>query len=192
MGEKVMNTALFEGKLVRLIGEDPQVMGEAFSRWNQNTEYFRLLDSDPAHLWSVKKMKEWLEKDLDNSLPKHFDFAIRTLAEDKLIGFIGFDLLNWADRDTFVAIGIGEPEYWSRGYGSDAMRVMLRYGFMELNLHRISLTVFAQNPRGIHSYEKCGFRHEGRVRDFLLRDGQRSDMLFMGILRTEWDELEER
>jgi RimJ/RimL family protein N-acetyltransferase len=192
MGEKIMSTALFEGKLVRLTSEDPAIMGEAFSRWNQNTEYFRLLDSDPAHLWSSKKMKEWYEKDLDASLPKHFDFAIRTLAEDKMIGFIGFELLNWADRDTFVAIGIGEPEYWSKGYGSDAMRIMLRYGFTELNLHRISLTVFAQNPRGIHSYEKCGFRHEGRVRDFLLRDGKRSDLLFMGILRREWDELGEK
>jgi RimJ/RimL family protein N-acetyltransferase len=190
MGEKVMNTGLFQGKLVRLTSEDPQVMGEAFARWNQNTEYFRLLDSDPAHLWSAKKMKDWFEKDLDSIIPEHLDFAIRTLLEDKLIGFIGFDGINWTNRDSFVAIGIGEQDFWSKGYGSDAMHIMLRYGFTELNLHRISLTVFEQNPRGIRSYEKCGFRHEGRVHDFLLRDGRRSDMLYMGILRREWDELE--
>ena len=90
-----------------------------------------------------------------------------------------------------MAIGIGEQDNWSKGYGSDAMRLMLRYGFTELNLHRMSLTVFEQNPRGIRSYEKCGFKHEGRIRDFLLRDGQRSDMLHMGILRQEWDRLEQ-
>ena len=89
-----------------------------------------------------------------------------------------------------VAIGIGEADFWSKGYGTDAMGVMLRFGFTELNLHRISLTVFEQNPRGIRSYEKCGFKHEGRIRDFLLRDGKRSDMLHMGILHREWEELE--
>jgi RimJ/RimL family protein N-acetyltransferase len=189
MGEKAMSAGLFQGKLVRLSSEDPQVLAEAFARWNQNSEYFRLLDSDPARLWSAKKMKEWFEKDLDYTLPNNLLFSIRTLAEDKLIGFIAFDGLNWTNRDTYVAIGIGEQDYWSKGYGSDAMQVMLRYGFTELNLHRISLTVFEQNPRGIRSYEKCGFKYEGRIRDFLLREGQRSDMLHMGILRSEWEAL---
>jgi RimJ/RimL family protein N-acetyltransferase len=185
-----MTNALFRGELVRLCSEDPLVMAEAFARWNQNTEYFRLLDSDPARLWSAKKIREWFQKDLDSPLPAHLDFAIRTLLEDKLIGFIGFDGISWTNRDAYVAIGIGEPDFWSRGYGSDAMRLMLRYGFCELNLHRVSLTVFEQNPRGIRSYEKCGFKHEGRIRDFLLRDGQRSDMLHMGILRMDWETLQ--
>jgi len=187
-----MSTGLFQGELVRLSSEDPQVMAETFARWNQNTEYMRLLDSDPAHLWSARKIKEWFEKDLDTALPNNLLFAIRTLAEDKLIGFIAFDGLNWTNRDSYVAIGIGEPDFWSRGYGSDAMRLMLHYGFTELNLHRISLTVFEQNPRGIRSYEKCGFKHEGRIREFLLRDGKRSDMLHMGILRREWDQLDKK
>ena len=186
-----MNSELFQGKIVRLSSEDPQVMAEANASWNQNTEYFRLLDSDPARLWSAKKIKEWFEKDLDSALPNNLLFSIRTLAEDKLIGFIAFDSIDWTNRETFVAIGIGEQDDWSKGYGSDAMRLMLRYGFTELNLHRISLTVFEQNPRGIRSYEKCGFKHEGRIRDFLLRNGHRSDMLHMGILRQEWDHLEQ-
>ncbi len=187
-----MNIEPYQGKLVRLSPEDPQVMAEAFARWNQNSEYFRLLDSDAAHLWSARKIKEWLEKDIDTPLPNHLDFGIRTLVGDKLIGFIGFDGINWINRDSYVAIGIGEADFWSKGYGSEAMRLMLHYGFTELNLHRVSLTVFEQNPRGIRSYEKCGFTHEGRIREFLLRDGQRSDMLHMGILRDEWERLENR
>jgi RimJ/RimL family protein N-acetyltransferase len=190
MGEKMMSNGLFQGQLVRLSAEDPQVLAESFTRWNQNSEYMRLLDSDPAHLWSSKKMQEWFEKDLEAVLPNNLLFSIRALADDSLIGFIAFDGINWTDRDTYVAIGIGEPAFWSKGYGSDAMRLMLRYAFTELNLHRVSLTVFEQNPRGIRSYEKCGFRHEGRIRDFLLRDGRRSDMLHMGILRTEWENLD--
>jgi RimJ/RimL family protein N-acetyltransferase len=182
-----MKTASFQGKLVRLSSEAPQVMAEAFARWNQNSEYFRLLDSDPAHLWSAKKYKEWFDKDLDNVLPNNLLFAVRTLAEEKLIGFVALDGISWTDRDSYVAIGIGEPDFWGRGYGSDAMCLMLRYAFTELNLHRISLTVYAYNLRGIRSYEKCGFKHEGCIREFILRDGQRSDMLHMGILRSEWE-----
>jgi RimJ/RimL family protein N-acetyltransferase len=192
MGEEIMSSNLFEGQLVRLSSEDPQVMAEAFARWNQNSEYFRLLDSDPAHLWSANKFKEWLEKDLDSTLPSNLLFSLRTLESDKLIGFVAFDGINWTDRDSYVAIGIGEQDFWGIGFGSDAMRLMLRYGFTELNLHRISLNVYAYNLRGIRSYEKCGFKHEGRIREFILRDGQRSDMLHMGILRREWDELEQK
>ena len=182
-----MSTGLFEGQLVRLSSEDPQILAQAFARWNQNSEYFRLLDSDPAHLWSANKFKEFLEKELESILVVNLLFSIRTLDADKLIGFIALDGINWTDRDSYVAIGIGEPDFWGRGCGTDAMRLMLRYAFTELNLHRISLNVYAYNQRGIRSYEKCGFKHEGCIREFVLRDGRRSDMLHMGILRSEWE-----
>ncbi len=185
-----MTTNLFTGSLVRLSAEDPQQMADAFARWNQDTEYYRLLDNDPARLWSAKKMKEMFEKDIENDSPTFVFFSVRTLADDRLIGFVAFEGIDWANRDTFVAIGIGERDLWGKGYGTDAMRLMLRYGFTELNLHRVSLTVFGYNPRAIHSYEKCGFKHEGRIREFLLRDGKRWDMLHMGILRAEWEQRE--
>ena len=66
------------------------------------------------------------------------------------------------------------------------MRVILRYAFEELNLYRVSLNVFGYNPRAIHTYEKIGFQHEGFQREVLDRDGQRWDLIYMGILRAEW------
>jgi RimJ/RimL family protein N-acetyltransferase len=90
-----------------------------------------------------------------------------------------------------VGIGIGEREYWGKGYGKDAMRIMLRYAFMELNLHRVSLNVYEYNPRAIRSYEKAGFTVEGRQRQALNRDGRRWDMIYMGSLREEWKRLNE-
>ncbi len=66
------------------------------------------------------------------------------------------------------------------------MKIGLRYAFQELNLERVTLGVFAYNTRAIRSYEKAGFRHEGRERRYIHRDGERADVLFMGILRQEW------
>jgi RimJ/RimL family protein N-acetyltransferase len=185
-----MNADLFTGDLVRLGAEDPQKMAEAFAHWNQDMEFYRLLDNDPARLWSAKKMKEWFEKDIETDSPTFVFFSVRTLADNRLIGFIAFEGINWENRDAMVAIGIGERDCWGKGYGTEAMRLMLRYGFSELNLHRVSLGVFEYNPRAIRSYEKCGFKHEGRDRQFILRDGKRWDMLYMGILRTEWEQKE--
>jgi RimJ/RimL family protein N-acetyltransferase len=66
------------------------------------------------------------------------------------------------------------------------MKVILRYAFRELNLRRVALDTFEYNPRAIRSYEKIGFVHEGRAREYLWRDGRRWDLIFMGILREEW------
>jgi RimJ/RimL family protein N-acetyltransferase len=92
-------------------------------------------------------------------------------------------------RTAFVGIGIGERAYWGKGYGTDAMKVALRFAFTEINLERVTLNVFEYNPRAIRSYEKAGFKHEGRMRGALLKDGRRWDMIYMGILREEWLQL---
>ena len=85
-----------------------------------------------------------------------------------------------------MGIGIGEQTCWSKGRGTDAMRIFLRYAFTELNLHRISLDVLDSNARAIRSYEKAGFVVEGHARQVVRRDGQRGGLIFMGILRDEW------
>ena len=151
-------------------------------KWWHDSEYGRLLDLDPAHFRSPKAIKEWFEKEMEKDL---WLFGIRTLKDDKLIGFVDLSSAP-AHGDSFVGIGIGEREYWGKGYGTDAMKLVLRFGFVELGLHRVSLDVFAYNPRGVKSYEKAGFKHEGRVREMIRRDGKRYDELFMGVLREDW------
>ncbi len=116
----------------------------------------------------------------------NFEFRIRTLAEDQLIGYTGLEVM-WANQHAFVAIGIGEPEFWGKGYGLDAMQVILRYAFDELGLYRISLNVMSYNTRAIHLYEKIGFIHEGTQRECVYRDGQRWDLVYYGLLRHEWE-----
>jgi RimJ/RimL family protein N-acetyltransferase len=180
---------LFTGKLVRLTAEDPEVVAKPYAQWAWDTEYSRMLDSSPPYTFSEKKWKEWMEKDLDKA--HDYAFSIRSLDGNQLIGFVALFALHWQHGDTMVAIALGEREYWGKGYGTDAMNLMLRYVFTELNLRRVSLIVFEYNPRAIRSYEKAGFVEEGRIRGAMLRDGKRWDYIWMGVMRDEWMRLQE-
>jgi RimJ/RimL family protein N-acetyltransferase len=135
---------------------------------------------------SPKAAAKWMEEEVSEQSPASYYFSIRSIEDDKLIGELGLDVVNWNGRDAFVGLGIGETEYWSKGYGTDIMNVLLRFAFTEINLKRVTLNVFEYNPRAIRSYEKAGFRHEGRIRKILNKEGKRWDMLYMGILREEW------
>jgi RimJ/RimL family protein N-acetyltransferase len=187
-----MNVNLLQGELVRLVAASAEKDAQLAAQWWGDSEYARQLDSDPALPKSAKRAKEDIQKWMENESPDTFEFMIRTLADDRLIGFIGLDGIRWTHGDTFVGIGIGDPEYRGNGYGTDAMRLILRYAFTELNLHRISLDVFEYNLRAIRSYEKAGFVVEGRQRQALSRDGRRWDVIYMGILREEWEQQQER
>lgn len=177
---------VLRGKLVRLSAFDPEEMSKIFPRWHRNSEFLRLLNASARPMQSSKAELKWMEEEVGEMSPGSYFFTIRTLAEDKLIGEVGLDVVTWPGRDAFVGLGIGETEYWSKGYGTDIMNVLLRFAFTEMNLKRVTLTVFEYNPRAIRSYEKVGFRHEGRKRFLLHREGRRWDELYMGILREEW------
>lgn len=177
---------LFRGELVRFTFEEPDVRAKAEVRWQRDTEFVRLADSNPSQLSSEKKIKEWFDKQAeDGPRPERYSFSVRTLDEDKHIGFLGL----WVDlihSEAWVGLAIGEREFWSKGYGSDMMKLCLQYVFLELGLERLSLGLHEYNPRALRSYEKCGFRLEGRTRKDVMREGRRTDTLWMGILREEW------
>ena len=180
-----MQPNLFVGKLVRLGMEIPEALARAFARWEQDTEYHRLSDSGPARALSEKEIQGWFEKDQEG---KNYFFTIHTLEGDRLIGFIGLGGLAWNHGEAWVGIGLGERDCWGQGYGTEAMQLLLHYAFTELNLRRVSLGVYEYNPRACRSYEKAGFRYEGRHRKAVNREGRRWDEIHMGILREEWQE----
>ena len=171
---------------MRLVAPNPDTDAGAVARWTRDSEYWRLLESGPANPWSMKKTKDELGEDPKDNF---FLFLLRTLADDRLIGFVNLDIDAWTHGEAWVGIALGEREDWGKGYGTDAMRVILRYAFTELNLHRVSLNVFEYNPRAIRSYEKAGFLAEGRRRQALNRGGRRWDIIHMGILREEWKQV---
>jgi RimJ/RimL family protein N-acetyltransferase len=181
---------LFRGELVRLTMEEPDVHTKLETQWQRDSEFNRLADNEPRGMASEKKIKEWTEKQIEQGFkPERYPFSIRTVTDDKLIGFVGL-WLNLIHSEAWVGIGIGEREYWGKGYGTDAMKLVVQYAFMELGLQRVSLGLHEYNARALKSYEKVGFRLEGRTRQDVLREGRRTDTLWMGILRDDWLQLQ--
>jgi len=181
---------LLTGGLVRLSAVNAEELGRAYAGWNRDSELKRLLDTGAARLYSSKAGTAFFEKMIEEDPSAHHYFVIRALADDRLLGDVNLDVINnWGNRDSFVGLGIGDRRDWGRGYGTDALKIALRFAFAEINLRRVTLTVFEYNPRAIRSYEKAGFQHEGRLRGALLRDGKRWDILHMGILSESWVEM---
>lgn len=114
-------------------------------------------------------------------------FAIE--ADGRYIGHVGLRPKE-EEQSASYRIGIVNPEYWGRGYGTEVTRVMLHYAFATLGLHRVSLYVAAYNHRARRSYEKCGFRVEGILRQSFQVDGEWQDDVVMAMLKEEWEALQ--
>ncbi len=180
-----MSTDIFSGRQVKLAPVDTEKLAPLLVRWATDTEYMRLQAGSPARLWDVKSSKDWFENETD----QEYNFAIHLLENDAIIGTVDLGSINPITGEGWVGIGIGERQYWGRGYGSEALWLLMRFAFETINLRRLTLNVFEYNPRAIRSYQKLGFVEEGRVRKWLNREGQRYDMIYMAILREEWDRL---
>lgn len=102
------------------------------------------------------------------------------------IGSCGFHPVDWRSRAAECGIAIGDKTQWGKGYGTEAMRTLVGFGFDTLNLHRIMLSVFDDNARAIRCYEKVGFKTEGRLRESNCHNGRYRDALIMAVLRAEW------
>ena len=116
-------------------------------------------------------------------------FVIAEKDSLEYIGQIDLFKIDWKNRFAILAIVIGGKEYLGKGYGSEAIRVLLKFAFEELNLNRIELDVYDYNVRAQKCYLKCGFKEEGRMRQKLFRDGQYRDVIKMAILKEEYEEL---
>ncbi len=131
---------------------------------------------------SLAQEENWYHDMLKD--PSTQAFAIEF--EGQHIGGAGFSDIDGRNASAEVGLFIGLPESWDRGIGFDILETLVRFGFEQMNLHRIYLRVFGANERAVHLYEKVGFRHEGCWRDAEFRHGHYHDLLWMSILREEW------
>lgn len=116
---------------------------------------------------------------------KRSHFSVYT-REGVHIGSCSYRDVNPITRTATIGIAIMDKNYWSKGYGTDTLQVLLRFLFLKLNLNRVQLDTWSGNTRAIRAYEKCGFVLEGRLRQNEYVDGQYYDTIVMGLLREEF------
>lgn len=145
----------------------------------RNLLLYQPLSMGQEEQWYVDILKEPVDEQplcIDIKVGENWEHA----------GNVSFMQLNQHDRSAEIGIFIGRKDFWNKGYGCDAIRLMIGHGFNDLNLNRIYLRVYETNPNGVHCYEKAGFTHEGRLREARFHEGRYIDMLMMSILKSEW------
>jgi RimJ/RimL family protein N-acetyltransferase len=183
-----MNHNLFEDELICLANIEPNIDAEVESKWSHDSEYLRMLGAElsrPLSAAQLKKRYESIEKKAEENA-RLFYFTIRKREDNRLVGFIRIELWDWNQRAASLQLGIGDAADRGQGYGTQALRLMLRYAFDELNMRRISVRVPAYNTAALHLFEKAGFIVEVRRRQMIQRDGQRWDEICLGLLQEEW------
>lgn len=170
---------MLEGKKIRLRAVE-RVDLPIFVKWINDLEVTEFLAINPP--MSMEEEEKWFA-----NLGKTEDkvFSIDT-TDGKLIGNVGLMKFNWEDRSVLFGIMIGEKEYWSKGYGTDAIETLLRYVFEEMNMNKVYLIADERNARALHCYEKIGFRKEGLLRQNRYKNGRYSDDVEMSMLQEEW------
>jgi RimJ/RimL family protein N-acetyltransferase len=174
---------MIEGKLINLRALDLRDAPAAHG-WFNDTEVTRYLSW--RYTISLRAEEQFLERTV--SYPMSYtntNFGVET-KDGTLIGSTSLHRPHDENRSAHFGITLGEKAYWSRGYGQDTTLTVCRFGFEEMNLNRIDLTVDADHERAIAAYTRCGFREEGRLRDARYRRGRYIDWIIMSILRDEF------
>ena len=144
------------------------------------TKFLAIYDQPPP---TLKEERGWVKKHQRSK--DSINLAIDAIG-GKHIGSVSLMKIDKISRRAEFGIFIGDKEYWGQGCGTEACRLIVDYGFRKLKLNRIGLTLIAYNIRGQKSYQKVGFKIEGRARNHYFRDGYFHDQIQMGLLRDEW------
>ncbi len=157
---------------------------EKWVEWFNDLEVTLPLGDEAYTPFSLPKTEESMRKIIDNQ--EHV-FSVIDLETDSCIGrtiLFGIDHLN---RKAMFGIFIGDKSFWGKGYGQEATRLTIDYGFSLLNLNNITLGVLAFNQRAIHAYEKAGFKQVGRRRQVRIIDNKKYDVILMDILAEDFE-----
>jgi len=174
---------MLEGKLVRLREYRKEDISLKVSYIN-DPDVLRYLESGIPYPLTLNEELKWF--DTISAFRDSYRFAIEAQESSKYIGDCGINSIDWKNGIASVAIFIGNRDYWGKGYGTEAMKLLLSFIFNQTNLNKVRLNVYSFNERAIKSYEKCGFKREGVLREEIFRDGRYYDILALGILRGEY------
>lgn len=158
-------------------------LNEKCYEWFNDPEVNRYLASGifPS---SKKDLERFYERVTNSSDQVILAFVDRET--DAHIGNIRLRSINWVHRKAILGLRIGDKQFWGRGIGTEAIHLIVGYGFFRLNLNKIELGVYAEHEASVRCCEKAGFQVEGRFRQGAFHEGQYKDRLRMGLLRSEY------
>lgn len=177
---------MLKGKNVRLRAlrkEDIETINEI---GNEEETIINLSTKVPAPL-PLGVEQRWYDEYIEKYNDDFIQFVIEK-HDGTIIGKCGTGHVDWKNACATVWIFIGSVENRGKGYGTEALDLLVNFIFNEMNMNRVQLWVFAFNERAVASYKKIGFQVEGRLEQELFRNGKYNDVLQMGILRREYDQ----
>jgi len=176
---------LFGNRIVLREYQDSDI--EHINQWVNDTEITNTLSDNFLYPHSKHETESFFKMMVEGkSNNKSFIIGIKDSLE--YLGQIDLYKIDWKNRFASLAIVIGKKEYLGKGYGNEAIRVLLKFAFEELNLNRIELEVYEYNERAYKCYVKCGFKEEGRYRKKIYKKGKYWDSVCMSILRGEFEQ----
>jgi RimJ/RimL family protein N-acetyltransferase len=159
---------------------------ELYRRWRADAEPMGLAGWHERAPLSLAQVEQRITRLAEEQGKEVVTFLICLVADDRPIGEVMLVEVDQRNGSAQLGIFIGEPGEWGKGYGTDAVRAVVDFGFAELRLERIWLNVWTENPRAQRAYEKAGFIHEGTIRHDRYEHGEHTSGHLMSILRDEW------
>ena len=180
--------SLYEGRLVRLGPLDHEKDPPIVAGWTNDPLWRSVLEgvARPLSAEAVRKMLEKIEKQMEET-KNLFHFTLRARDDNRLVGLARIFWIDFHNGTGVLNMGVGNASDRRRGYGSDALYLLLRFAFNDLNLHRLSVWPSADNLPFIHMAGKAGFEEEARRREASFHDGRYWDVIHLGLLRTQWE-----
>jgi len=158
---------------------------EYLYQWFSDIEFLKYYD----YVSPVPQSEEEVNKTFSeyNYNEESIVFAVKLLADDKIIGIAGFDDIVKCNEVATLFVGIGNIASRGKGYGKESLNLLLNYGFSVMKLHRIQLNVLEFNVPAIKLYESAGFKREGVFREFVFRDNLRYNLFLYSLLKSEYN-----
>jgi ribosomal-protein-alanine N-acetyltransferase len=172
-----------EGESIYLRAVEAADAGERYLSWMNDEEVTKGLASG-VFPTTIEDLKKYIQN--ITSSRNAVMFAVCDKENDLHIGNIKLDNFDWVNRTCELGLLLGDRSYWGKGVGTQVMALTLQYAFQQLNIRKVVLAVYANNPAAVRLYEKVGFQKEGCLRDQIFYKGEYIDKYYMGIFSNQF------
>lgn len=171
-----------EGKNINLCPTNLEHIN-LYTKWGNDPDVRRY--SRNVIPWRLEEVKKWNESQ-ERSVKKEIAFEIWHKKDNKPIGTAGFSNINWFNRNANIFATIGEPDYWGQDFGTEVSKLLVDYGFEELNFHKIYAGIYSPNKRSLRAAEKIGLKYEATLKEQIYIDGEYVDEVKFAIFKEDW------